>query len=584
MTYTIRCESSCFLSETVIVSNKKSNTHIRMPLTDNQKLARAARRKRAREKNRLLKVIVEGKNGPVEVTGTQKKKGDKVLRLARDNPMTGIYGKGDYFLDLHNSLKAPTSSGKSTYNNILSSLGGGIAEMLAEGSGPIGTTAGGWLSQLFGLGAYKVKKNSFMEGFSELPGLGRPPQFMNAGDGTSDMRMIHAEYISDITSTTLFGTNDYLLNPGNPKLHALLSQFAQYFEMYRYEGVCFVYKTLSATAVGTTTSGMGSVMMATDYDVYDNNFTNKKDLLDSEFGTDCVPYKHMIHPVECDPSRLHAANLFVQPGVTDITEVSGDARLDFWGKTTVATQGQQSPGDTIGELWITYDVVLSRPILESLTTNNVPSYHAAFITSGENGGFTLTNQTSTDNLTFGVAFSGSGSNAVVTMTNVNGAVGKFILELTVTYRLTHSPPPVYVVPSSTYATSSSVTPVLLLVGNTSSFTRSVDLAISDPSFTVANITFCFQLSGDVTETFSIWLPDVDDQGQGDIVVTPIGTLLSDRMSRKRNRGGKATNDVVDRLNRIESALFSKLERKDTPSGKDDGILQKLLEEIKLKKK
>jgi len=555
-----------------------------MPLTDNQKLARAARRKRAREKNKLMKVTIEGKNGPFEATNAQKKRGDKVLRLARDNPMTGIYGKGDYFLDLHNSLKAPTASGKSTYNNILSSLGGGIADAISEGSGPIGSTAGGWLSQLFGLGSYKVKRNSFMEGFSELPGLGRPPQFMNAGDGTSDMRMIHAEYISDINSTTLFGTNDYLLNPGNPALHALLSQFAQYFEMYRYEGVCFVYKTLSATAVGTTTSGMGSVMMATDYDVYDNNFTNKKDLLDSEFGTDCVPYKHMIHPVECDPSRLHAANLFVQPGVTDISEVSGDARLDFWGKTTVATQGQQTPGDTIGELWITYDVVLSRPILESLTTNNVPSFHAAFNTAGNNGAFSLGTVTSTDNLNFDVAFSGSGSNAIIQLTNTGGAVGKFIITVQISYLLTHSPPPVYVVPVGSFSHSSSISPVLMWINDTVPYVFAVDLAISNPLVTEGIVSLGLQLSGDVTESFSIWLPNVDDAGIGDVVVTPIGTLLSERLSKKRNRGGKATSDVVERLNRLESALFSKLEKKE-PSSKipDDGILQKLLEEIKLKK-
>jgi len=148
-------------------------------------------------------------------------------------------------------------------------------------------------------------------------------------------------------------------------MFARLSQIARLFEEYEFLGLIFEYKKTSATAVGTTSSAMGTVTMATDYDSYDNNFVSKKAMDAAEYSSDAAPYESFIHPVECDPRRNVMGKLYVVDGLTRSFQAPGDERLSVMGVFNYATEGQQLGGTKIGEIWVSYHVRLSRPILET---------------------------------------------------------------------------------------------------------------------------------------------------------------------------------------------------------------------------
>lgn len=244
-------------------------------------------------------------------------------------------------------------------------LGEAIGNKFAGGLGgkALGN-AGSWLARLFGQGSYSVKKNSLIPGRVETaPEIAAPPVFGSIGKG-ADVVFSHREFVGDVKSSVGFATTVYPINPGNPNLFPWASQIAKLYEEYEALGIVLEYRPTSATAVGTTSAGMGVVIMATDYDVYDRNYTSKRAMEAAEFSSAGVPYDRFIHPIECDPARNVMRSMYIVPGITDASQASGDERMSVLGNLTIATVGQQTTGDVIGELWISYHIRLSRPILE----------------------------------------------------------------------------------------------------------------------------------------------------------------------------------------------------------------------------
>lgn len=243
---------------------------------------------------------------------------------------------------------------------------------------------------LAGFGTYRVNKNTFLNNQSNMESgfpTNQAPSFASCNVG-SDIVLSHREFVVDIKSSINFTKQKFMLNPGNPVLFPWLNQIAMLYEEYEFLGVVFEFKSTSATAVGTTSSAMGSVVMATDYDCEDNNFYDKRTMEAAEYATSGQPFQSFIHPIECDPKRNVIAKLFIQPGVTDIVDLPGDPRFSMHGVTTVATIGQQIDGTSIGELWVSYHVRLSRPILETIPRTYAYGQHiGGVVTSGTGGVF-----------------------------------------------------------------------------------------------------------------------------------------------------------------------------------------------------
>lgn len=340
----------------------------------------------------------------------------------------GIKGRGGYFDNIKSGISKVWSNlnenerpEASKFNKVVNKIGNTIGNEFGIGK-QLGNAAS-WLSRAFGMGKYNIRSNTLAHPNGEMIASGisslAPPSFGSAKKG-SDIIFAHREFIGDITSSIAFTTTTYPINPGNPVLFPWMSQIAILYEEFEMLGMLLEYKSSSGTSNTAAVPGMGLVLMATDYDPYDNSFFSKRQMEAAEFSSSGVPYENFLHAIECDPKRNVLATQYVVPGITNYSQASGDARFSVLGNTTVATVGQQADGVVMGELWCTYHVRLSRPILEN--SNSVFSQNLEY-TMGDTL-FTLNKNTvSNGSLGFTVSRTGTDVSSRILIQNTNGRTG-----------------------------------------------------------------------------------------------------------------------------------------------------------------
>ena len=235
--------------------------------------------------------------------------------------------------------------------------------------GYLGSLAGEYLGGLaqsaFGLGDYVVKSNTLL--------APEPPTIIN-DSVKGGITFRHKEYLRDIvTSSTpgAFNLDSYLLNPGNPKTFPWLSQVAQNFEQYSLEGVLFEFRSMSADALNSTNTALGTVIMATNYDSIDAPFKSKGEMENYEWGMSSKPSCNMIHPIECAPRQTSITELYILDGPVPS---GADPRLYHWGNMQIATNGFQGTSVNIGELWVSYQIRLLKPKIYSAVGLEIGTY------------------------------------------------------------------------------------------------------------------------------------------------------------------------------------------------------------------
>lgn len=285
--------------------------------------------------------------------------------------------------------KAPKSEG---FNDKLMRLGNGIA------SNMIGSIPG--LSSIMGSGDYKVGKNTLL-----VDGV---PQFSSKAGGRYT-RVRHREYIADITTSATPGSfkiDKFAINPALASTLPWFAALASNYEEYKIKGMIFEFKSMSADALNSTNTALGSVIMATQYNVLSNDFTSKQQMENYEFAGSTKPSCSLIHPIECEPKETVLPELFTRSQGTTIT--GADLRLYDFGNFYIATTGMQGTSVNIGELWCSYDIVLYKPkigvpsiqadhyILNTgVAVNNYFGTPLPAATSSSNMGTTITNNTIT---------------------------------------------------------------------------------------------------------------------------------------------------------------------------------------------
>jgi len=200
-----------------------------------------------------------------------------------------------------------------------------------------------------GFGDYKVKSNTLLSGAS--------PAVFRGGDRSTVVR--HREYVQDITGSTAFSSTSFAVNPGNPTLFPWLAAIAQSYEQYKIHGLIFEYKSTSTDSINSVITALGTVIMATDYNVLNPNFTTKIAMENFEFATSSKPSETMLHPLECDPSQTPTNEYFIAPAGS-----GGDMRFVNMANFQLATVGMQAVG-VIGELWCSFEIELIKPRLSS---------------------------------------------------------------------------------------------------------------------------------------------------------------------------------------------------------------------------
>jgi len=279
-----------------------------------------------------------------------------------------VSGSGDYMVRFKNNYKKPyrypgvgarwgANAGSAIGNLISPGIGGSVGGYLGRGAGKLAHAA---IKTVTGFGDYNVSQNSLVFNRDAVP------EFSNNERCT---HIKHKEFVGDIRSSVGFDLSQYEINPANPMLFPWLSGIAANFEQWVCQGMIFQFKTTSATAVASTNTALGTIIMATQYNSLAPPFTNKVQMENYEFCQSGVPCESIMHPIECDPKQTMCNGMFYVNN--DGYNAQADPRLYNIGTFNIASVGAQA-ASTCGELWVTYDICFLKP---KLTGNAIVGDH-----------------------------------------------------------------------------------------------------------------------------------------------------------------------------------------------------------------
>lgn len=243
-------------------------------------------------------------------------------------------------------------------------LGGvlGLIPQTKAFSAPLGALAsklGGFLGNKLGTymgwGDYAVSMNSLL-----VP-EGNSPASMHSEGKT--VRICHREYLGDVFSSNTIGEfaiDNFQVNPANSKAFPWLWNIAVNFQKYKLHGAIVEFKSSSGDALTTDNTGLGTVLIASNYNCADPNFINRQQMENTQYTSSAKPSISFVHIIECDPklqaqTSLYTAAAGVPPTGVGINEVN-------WVNVQVATLGCQGAGVNLGSVYLTYDVELIQPI------------------------------------------------------------------------------------------------------------------------------------------------------------------------------------------------------------------------------
>jgi len=284
-----------------------------------------------------------------------------------------------------------------------------------------GHSLGDSISKWLGTGDYSVARNAITERVAK----GSPAIPMMHGSGQSII-VRHKEYIGDIvsapTANTFLCSSGIPLNPGLSSSFPWLSTIAQQFQEYTWRGIVFHFESTSGDSVGSVTTSLGTVMMGTQYKATAPPFQSKQIMLNEYFSCDAKPSVDFCHPIECDPNENPYNVQYIRGAAVPAGE---DPKTYDLGTFYYATTGMQGTNVSLGELWVTYEVELRKPIISGDT--NVYGDFAHFFGTGG-----ITNA-----LPFGNAVSTKGSTSFLTaptgtlLTFPPGTDGLYLITYTV---------------------------------------------------------------------------------------------------------------------------------------------------------
>jgi len=240
----------------------------------------------------------------------------------------------------------------SSSSGIFTKLGGALGTAFGGGpGGALGSAAGSWLSKITGFGSYKLTKNSIL-------GAGKVGVPSFAGKDGNCVTIAHREFITTVYGSVAFNSSTYYLNPGLFATFPWLSKIAMNFEQYELLGCVFEFKSTSGSAIASDNTALGSVVLATEYNVAEPDFSDKVEMESHEFVVSGKPSSDIIHGIECNPAYSTLNLQYVRTAELVGTQ---DQRFYDLGKFQIATQGMQLDDVPIGELWVSYHIRLCKP-------------------------------------------------------------------------------------------------------------------------------------------------------------------------------------------------------------------------------
>jgi len=212
-------------------------------------------------------------------------------------------------------VQKPVSKKKKTrkHKGMLGDAGSAVGTFF--GNAGVGRTVGNLIGDIFGWGDYDAEAPLNMVAINSITGdsFSNQQPMLHNGDGYA--RIQHREFIRDLDLYDVFDPLTFLLNPTNTSVFPWLSNVARNYEMYKFRGVVIGYRGQGTTF--SETGSLGSISLATQYDVQDLHFTSKAEMLSTLFCTSCKPSDSMMHAIECDPAKTPVAPLY--SGINEVT-------------------------------------------------------------------------------------------------------------------------------------------------------------------------------------------------------------------------------------------------------------------------
>jgi hypothetical protein len=250
-----------------------------------------------------------------------------------------LRGKGGFFDDVGNFFCKAVGP--------LLGAAGTVADTIWPGSGLVAQG----IRRLIGKGAYVgVRSNAILA--QPVPSVGSRQDY--------GITYSHCEYLGDVTGSTDWELTQFKVNPGLPETFPWLAGLAGNFQKYRVDGLIFYLKSTSSVAIANTENlGLGTVLGGFQYNPYDRAPGSKAEFLALSGSVSGKPSEDHIYPLECDRSKNVFGNLLVRTvGVSDDLAKYDHATFNL---ATVGFPGEYY----LGELWVSYRVVLMAPKIEA---------------------------------------------------------------------------------------------------------------------------------------------------------------------------------------------------------------------------
>lgn len=246
-------------------------------------------------------------------------------------------------------------------------VGGDIGARVGSRFGSVGRSVGRWAgrtagrmgSRIFGSGAYTTTRGST----KKTRYAPQTPSFTSSENGNV---IIHREYLGDIyTSGTAggFKIESYGLNPGDQATFPWLSGVCQTnYQQYKFEGLVFEFKSMSADALNSVNTALGAVFACINYDYNDDDIASRYEVENTDWASSCKPSQNMLIPVEVKPRRTGMGGLLYVLNSSKVP-AGADPKTFFLGKLWIGTTGFQGTNVNIGSLYVTYKVRLLKPVM-----------------------------------------------------------------------------------------------------------------------------------------------------------------------------------------------------------------------------
>jgi len=271
----------------------------------------------------------------------------------------------------HGSYSQPMYTGHGGYGQDIGRALGRLGSKLAPIPGIQGGKFGGWLGNLItGGGDYSMvaaqdsepHANNLMNGHA----MGQPPKIVTHADETGSIEIVHREYLTDLFGPAAgngFQNQSYPLNPALQQSFPWLSQLAGNYDEYEFLQLMFEFRS-TTTDIGTSTTGqVGTIIMSTNYNAASLPFQDKASMMEYAHSASCKTTEHMRHFVECDRHKVAlSSQLYTRsnPVLTGEDVKTYDHGLFQVG---LANSPAGFAGLPIGELWVSYKVMLRKPKL-----------------------------------------------------------------------------------------------------------------------------------------------------------------------------------------------------------------------------